>query len=572
MGPHTIKAGFDYNAIHEVLINLFNGGGVYTYSSFASWVADVAGTNLGDGLTGRHYTTFTQVTDPVTGVGKDDFYNNDFAGFIEDSWKVRSNLTLNLGVRYDIQLIPQPPKPNIATPLTTLYSSTINIDKNNFAPRIGLAWSMGKGTVLRVGYGIFYGKTSNSTYYAQRVENGSFQQTYQCKPTTCPALTFPNVIFVPPGPTPQAPFPGALTPTVTPITLSSNLAAARGMTPDWVNPLVHEGEVTIEHALPGNASISASYVVSRALHLPTFIDTNLKPATTTRTYDITTVGGVTQSTVTVPFYTARIDPTGAILTGFSDVNSWYNSLVLTLHKRMSHGVEFVANYTLSKAVDGGQVAGYGGTFSGTDLIFDPQNRKASYGRSDLDQRHRFVGSVVWAPTYASKISNKVVRTIANGYVLSSIVTVSSGQPIANQGSTAQVGATINGFPSDALDGGLTGGLINNGGAGTGGPVAGPRNTFQGPGLANVDLRISREFAYKERIRLSFAGDAFNLFNFTNFYSVNNTEYNYAGPGSGVCAGHTNGCLVANPAFLSPLTSNNNLSGARQLQVSARITF
>jgi hypothetical protein len=87
------------------------------------------------------------------------------------------------------------------------------------------------------------------------------------------------------------------------------------------------------------------------------------------------------------------------------------------------------------------------------------------------------------------------------------------------------------------------------------------------------LRISREFSYKERIRFVLAGDAFNLFNFTNFYSVNNTEYNYAGPGTpGACKGHTNGCLVANPAFLSPLTSNNNLSGARQLQVSARITF
>ena len=72
--------------------------------------------------------------------------------------------------------------PNTSTPLTTLYTSTINIDKNNFAPRIGMAWNFAKGTVLRVGYGIFYAKTTNSTYYATRVENGVIQQTFNCNP------------------------------------------------------------------------------------------------------------------------------------------------------------------------------------------------------------------------------------------------------------------------------------------------------------------------------------------------------------------------------------------------------
>ena len=148
------------------------------------------------------------MTDPITGVGKDDFYDTDFAGFVEDDWKVLPNLTLNLGVRYEIQLIPQPPKPNLATPLTTLYSSTINIDKNNFAPRIGLAWEPRKGMVLRTGYGMFYAKTSNSTFYASRVENGVYQQTFNCTPSTCPALTFPNLIFTPPGGAPSRSFPG----------------------------------------------------------------------------------------------------------------------------------------------------------------------------------------------------------------------------------------------------------------------------------------------------------------------------------------------------------------------------
>jgi hypothetical protein len=125
-GRHTLKMGFDVSPIHELLINLFQGGGVYTYSganNYSNWVADVTGVNLGDGLTGRHFTTFVQVNDPVTGVGKDDFYNTDVSGFIEDSWKVKKGLTVNFGMRYEVQLIPQPTQPNTVSPLTTLYTS-----------------------------------------------------------------------------------------------------------------------------------------------------------------------------------------------------------------------------------------------------------------------------------------------------------------------------------------------------------------------------------------------------------------------------------------------------------------
>ncbi len=112
--------------------------------------------------------------------------------------------------------------------------------------------------------------------------------------------------------------------------------------------------MTIDQQLPGNIGISASYVFSRALHLPVFTDANLSPTTATKTY--TYPDG---STFTVPFYTNanRVNATGPILTGRSVVNSLYNSFVLNLRKHFQHGVEFAVNYTLSKAEDDGQVGG-----------------------------------------------------------------------------------------------------------------------------------------------------------------------------------------------------------------------
>ena len=567
MGRHNMKMGGDINSIHELLINLFQGGGVYSYTgagAFSNWVADVAGVNLGDGLTGRHFGSFVQVTDPVTGVGKDDFHNNDFDAFVEDSWKVRPNLTLNLGVRYDIQLIPQPAQPNTATPLTKLYTTTINIPKKQFAPRIGAAWSVNKSTVVRAGYGIFYAKTSNSTYYATRVENGFFQQTYNCTPTTCPQLSFPNLIFTPPGSAPKAPFPGALTPQVTTFKPGSNTATTRGQSPDWVNPQVHEGEVAVERRIAGNTSVSASYVFSRGLHLPIFIDANLAPSSSTKSYDVTSSTGATSQTISVPFYTSRIDPTGPILTGFSDVNSWYNSFVLSVRRQTSHGLEFTANYTLAKTIDGGQAAGNQGTFNGTDVSVNPYNRKLEYALSDLDQRHRFVANALYVPQFTKKLPTPA-KLIFDGFNFSTIVTVSSGFPI-----TPFLNMST---PAGGIDGGPTAGAVNNSGTATGGRAPWlQRNPYTGPKFKTVDFRIAREFKVWEKVRFNILAEAFNVFNFTNILSVNTTAYNYSAAGSGICAGHTNGCLATNPTFMAPSSTSNGLYGPRQLQISAKLTF
>jgi Carboxypeptidase regulatory-like domain/TonB dependent receptor len=572
-GTHTFKAGFDLNFIHEVMINLFYGGGVYTYTGsvqqgFANWVADVTGTNLGDGQTGRHWQTFTMASDPITGKGKDDFWMKDLAGFAEDTWKVRNNLTLTLGLRYDIQLVPQPPRPNTNTPLTTLYSSTINIDSNNFAPRVGAAWQLGKGTVLRAAYGMFYANTPGSTWYNIRVENGVFQQTYALSPSQIPGLTFPNVIFTPPVALMGAPFTGALTPQITSITPPQLGQIVHGLSPTFVEPLVHEGDVTFEKQLFGNMSFTAAYVFSRALHLPIYTDGNVAGATTTKSYDVVNTAGVTQSTFTVPFYTTRLNPaTGVIQLGTSDVNSWYNSMVLTLRKNMSHGVEFLLNYTLSRAIDGAQTSGQFGTFFGTDVVLDPYNKKLEYGTSDMDQRHRFVGSVVYSPPF-NRIANKPTRLLLNGFNFAAIVTIASGQPLTEYTSS---------YPSGGVDGGFTGAEIGTSAFATGGRVPFlPRNNYYLPNLYNTDFRIAREFRVHERYRLALVGEAFNLFNHTLITNVGPgsppNAFSFSAAGSGVCSGHTNGCVVPNPAFPTATQTTSAIYAPRQLQVSARFSF
>ena len=150
------------------------------------------------------------------------------------------------------------------------------------------------------------------------------------------------------------------------------------------------------------------------------------------------------------------------------------------------------------------------------------------------------------------------------------MTFATGMPVAG---------SMSGFPSNGVDGGLTGGVVSNSAAATGGriPWIG-RNTFHGPGMQDVDFRMMREFPIRERMKLQFLGEAFNLFNHTNIFSVNTTAYNYAAVGGAGCPASAlsggNGCLSPNAAFLTPTSSSsaNGLYGARQLQVSAKLIF
>jgi hypothetical protein len=580
-GRHELKFGVDMSFIHEYLANLFQGDGSYSYSGngtapFANWVQDVYAAPTADGKAGKHYTSFTQVNDPITHIGADDFWNKDISGFAEDRYKITPKLLISAGLRYDVQMVPQPPKPNTSSNLAYLYTSKINQVNSQFQPRIGASYQAWKGGVIRAGYGMFYGLTSNSTYYTMRVENGVFQQQYNAGPTTTWGPSNLNVLFTPPGPALAAPFAGAHTPVIDPNAGSASLAALsiRGLDPNFKNPRAQSFDATVEQELPGHFSVSAGYVGNFAQFLPIFIDTNVAPSTAPMVYDLLDASGTTTKTISVPWYTARkTTATANILTGFSALDSWYHSLAITVKKPMSHGISGLANFTWAHANDGGQVSGVNGTFNGTDTPIDPYNLDAEWSRSDLDIRQRFTGTLVAAPKF--KANNRAVKYAANGWTLSTSYTAQSGAPVT---------AFMSSYPSSPIgDGGVTGAELSLFNSGTGGRAPQyARNAFQAPALQNVDARLARTFVLTEKLKLDIFAEAFNLTNSVIPISVVSSGSSYVKKTSttttSACYLHTNDCIVpyaptnSSQPFKAISSTSGTLYGPRQMQFSAKFIF
>ena len=631
-GRHSFKAGVDLNFVHVSLHSATPSSGQYQYSGavtgslttlqfttatgcsgstdiiFCDWLLDLYAKDISDGRFGKHWSSYGQAHDleaPGNSNGQlvpafvDIFETYEHAAYFQDSWKMRPNLTVNLGVRYDLQILPGIPFPNTTTAIDAAYTTKVNVDYGGVQPRVGVAWNFSKNNVLRVGFGTFMSKTNGSEVSATR--RLAFRgQTLNCSPTAggiCAPLLFPDLLYnqaawnvgvpftisgAPPGSQPLG--ATVLNPPGNPCLGNINCAIS-ALSPGLVNPRAIEGEVVFERQLPGNMSLAASYILTRGEHLPNFWDANLAPPTATKTYDVVNATGVTQSTSTVPFFTNRIDPTtGSILAAFSVVSSWYNGMVLTLHKPMSHGIELLANYTLSYSTDSGESTGnVGGEGNDSGIgVLNPYNLSAEEGRSSLDARNRFTASVVWAPAYAKSLSNRYERGVLGGWNLSSTVTATNGTPYsaAVQGSSVlclgAVAQPCTGSVS-GIDGGMTAALLSTSRGPMGGRVAFlPRDSFNLPSYADVDLRITRRFIVHEYYDFEFRAEAFNLFNNTFVQAVNTSAYSPVQPGttSATCpsATHTNTCMVPVSSFQTPTTTSNYLLGSRQLQFGFRFEF
>jgi hypothetical protein len=628
-GRHTMKFGGDINLVHEVMINLYQGGGVYAYAdannaaAFADWIQDAFQGQAGDTdpYAGFRYNTFVQTIDVLNTApntqGQDNFWMKMYDGFGEDTWKIAPNFTVTAGLRYDLQLTPPPVKFNTNyAPLSTYYSQTIKNVTDRVQPRVAFSWSPLAGTVVRGGYGLFSALNQGSTYYAMRVENGVVQINYNftgcesgaTQATRCPTvpsaaalLKYPNVPFPVTGP----PLSSALFPTggTAPSVNGPSVQGAEsfhGLSPSFVPPLAHEMDLSIEQALPGKLSLQAGYVGTRGMRLPVFLDANLVGQTPhgIRTYDVLNASGAVVQTLTVPVY-LQADRVNGLLTqyntGFSVANTWYNALAVTFRRPFSDGLEVLANYTWARATDDGQVGGNSGTFYGGDVPLDPNNIRRENGPSDTDIRNRFTLSLVYQPKIWE--DNKIVKNLLDEFVFSGTEIASGGQPIY-MGSSGLGGSTIysGSGSSYGADGGIYGGAMSSGSgaAAQGRPPQIGRNSIYAPGFNDVDFRLSRNFPIYEKMYLQFSADAFNLLNHVIVTSVQ-AEYSQYGAASSsataacstasgtataatVPTGSTlQGCIspytgTGLSAFGATSGTNNLLYGPRQLQVSAKLFF
>jgi hypothetical protein len=525
-GKSTIKFGGDVSQVNDKLANLFTESGAFTYSNIQNWITDFALGNT------KNYTEFVQGFGPL----EFKFRTRDYAFFYQHDIRLDQNVTVNFGLRYEYQQMPEPQIPNSAAPLTATFPK----DKNNFGPRIGFAWSFGEESenVIRAGYGTFYGRITNSAISNAITNTGVAAGQRTLRVTTATGPFYPNVLSA---------FTGSLRPDII------------MFAPDMENPRIHQMDVIYERQIGRNTVISFTGMASYGQYLPYFVDTNVRQD---RTATYTFAGGpLDGQTVTVPiFVTPRPNANFGGMTEIrSTVSSEYYGFVAQFNRRLTNGIQFQTSYTFSSARDNGQNSQ---TFTTRNSPLNPFDLNDEWSRSNYDLPHRFVGSVVYAPSNLFGLggSDGLGRAIFGGWTIAPIVTVQSGFTYSGT-TTSSINVsqwvTPCGASSCAQVSGS--GLLGVGGSNR---IPGiERNAFRSPKIINVDLRLSRRIRFTENMNLEFLAEAFNLFNRFQGTSVNSTMYTLSGS-----------TLNFSSTFGSITAAGNSIFRERQIQFAARFNF
>ena len=449
-----------------------------------------------------------------------------FAGYFQDRWRLLKNLTVDLGLRYELDDLRDP----------------IRTDTNNIAPRVGMVWDM-KGdrkTVIRAGYGIFYAPTS---YVLPATVNplgeiDGFRQIAQVLTTIqTPGLANPINIYGTLRSQGVVTLP-APTRTITAADLSQfgitiahdgprpPLSVLFRSVDDFASSYTQQATLGVDRTIAPNWLVSANYLFVRGARIIRARDENLLPAPVSPTLGI--------RVWSLAFFK---DP--SLLQGNvyeSTGNSFYHAMTLEVTRRFSSHVSFTGNYTLSKAID--EVLDYNSDFQANDQV----NLRAERALSSFDQRHKFVAYAFLEGPRDSAGGGTLSRVL-NNFTLSPLLRLNSGRPF-----NLLAGSDLN------LDRHST----------TDRPVGAGRNTGIGPSFWTLDLRLTRSIPVGDRGRIEIMGEAFNLFNNLNFKTVNNTVgTNMAGP----FRRHGDASLSPSQPF-----GFTSAFDARRIQLGVRMTF
>lgn len=544
-GRHAWKVGANF--LVDRIGNFFPGNfsGQYVFRSL-----EIFGCNLNGGGAscippGDTSNTFAQAFAGPGTAGPTTKPNlNEFSIFGQDEWRIRSDLVLNLGLRWDYESIAQPPtlNPSAALAAAGIKTNQINRQQTEFGPRIGFAWTpfSSNRLVVRAGYGIFYGRTPAITVSTAFSNNGLNVQTLTFTGAGIP--TYPNTECGAPVANPSclAPTGGAAG---SPIIFVFQRR--------YGQPYVQQASLGTEWKLLKDMALSVNYLWARGVHLTRTRDINLQGPETPTTIGI---AGTTQTLIFNAITRPRPIPGFSRIEQFeSNANSIYNGLTIQLNKRFGNNYQFLAGYTLGKVIDDRPDATSVVPFSFDDakMIADPLNIRLDRAAGDNDQRHRFVLSGIWdLNNYASSLT-PVGRAFLGGWQLSAIFTAQTGQPYSGQ-----VNFDLNRDSNSRTD--RTPGL--------------GRNTFSLPKFVSLDPRITRNVKLAERARMQFIVEAFNVFNRSNFTDVNRTQFSRS-TSSAACGIAGTPCLVPQTLFGTPNSTQINFTpGSRILQLAIKISF
>jgi hypothetical protein len=495
---------------------------------------------------------------------------------------VFKNFTLDLGLREDFQVFPQPtPNTTAGDPLVAQLTGQFPNQYKRFSPRLGFSYQPFSKTVVRGGFGIFREVLDGINYQNSVIANGLISQQ---------ATTFvPFDSTLPPNQ--QAPlFPS-------PFSNSSSFGASSNLSivdPGFQTPYILESNLEIQRELFSNTTISVGTMWTHGVHLlaSSAYDKNLRAPTGTTTYYVCPAGigqGVpgsadpttancTLGTVTAPNLDSNLLTDGRITSAVSQINALispgvnnYNSLYVQIQRRMSQGFSLETSYTFSHATQ--TSADFNNQFDFSD----------THGATLLDQRHRLSVAAVYSPD-ASGLQADFARHLLSNWTISTVMQFNSGRPYTAllSGSCtgtnlASCGSSGNGTLNDSAVNESTGNTAAGITSGAGSVPGEGYNSFYGPWIDEIDLGITRAFQITERQRIEFQAQVFNLFNHPNFFvqagaGIVQQQYNPVGSTCGDGASVNQTCFLVPNSEFQTLQSINQLNGPRTFQFAFRYAF